>query len=310
MKILRRLVEFGREFRGVQRPTTEDRSATESGYLASQNQSTDPPTISIVTPTFNSEAFLNQTISSVVGQPGPFFLSYHIQDGCSTDRTLEIVRNWQALIIAGFPIGCLGIEFTVTSEPDSGMYQAINRGFSKLPLTDSALMTWINSDDLLAPGAIMTAIAVLQDVGVPWLSGRSALIDERGCIIDVFADNLFSREDLQRGLYVGRGRPFVMQEGSFWRPWLWFKAGGVDESFRLAGDWDLWRRFARFVPLYSVRTVLGFHRKRDGQLSQDMNAYYAEVDATICDVTDIAELRKEQNFLIAYNLNNKKWEAG
>lgn len=267
-------------------------------------------TIAVVTPTFNSEAFLDSTIASVVTQPGDFRIHYHIQDGGSTDGTLEIIRRWQRLLNQ-YPISCGGIEFTMESLPDRGMYDAINKGFAHIDLSKCPYMTWINSDDLLAPGALATVMAIKQDASVSWMTGRSALINAQGSIIDVFADHTFSRADLEAGLYDGRGREdgrYVMQEGTFWMPWLWESVGGVESGFKLAADWHLWRGFAAHAPLTSVRTVLGFHRKRPGQLSGDIAAYHAEVDKAKGDwPTRPGHTKRERRTHISYDISTARW---
>ena len=55
----------------------------------------------IVTPTLNSEDFLDETIALVVTQAGDFSIRYHIQDGGSKDGTLAIVEAWQARLTSG-----------------------------------------------------------------------------------------------------------------------------------------------------------------------------------------------------------------
>jgi hypothetical protein len=70
-----------------------------------------------------------------------------------------------------------------------------------------------------------------------------------------------------------------MQEGTIWRSELWSKVGGVRRDLRLAGDFDLWRRFGAEAAYASVDTVLAAHRRREGQLSENPIAYFAELDA-------------------------------
>lgn len=62
---------------------------------------------------------------------------------------------------------------------------------------------------------------------------------------------------------------------------LWHKVGGLDARFKLAGDWDLWRRMATHAPYVTVDTAVGLHRRRSGQLSEQMERYYAEADARL-----------------------------
>lgn len=242
--------------------------------------------ISIVTPTFNSDKFLDATMASVIGQePGEhgFVLHYHIQDGGSSDGTLEIVRRWQERIAAEPENPVKQVFLTVASEPDRGMYDAINRGFAATPYLDCQLMTWINADDLLASNAVNTVLSVLRDVPeVDWIGTRLTLIDEQGAVTEGQGPGIYKRGELRGGLYTGRQeRPFVRQDGTFWRPKLWRAVNGLDASFRLAGDWDLWRRFAEYASLTVVDPDLGFRWRGDHQLSRDCSKYYAEVDARI-----------------------------
>ncbi|MDI7776467.1 glycosyltransferase [Asticcacaulis sp. EMRT-3] len=84
----------------------------------------------IVTPSYNLDKFIEQTISSVVFQQGDFRIRYHIQDAGSTDKTHQIIQKWQRLIDGpDFPLLCKGVSFSYSVEKDNGMYDGINRGF-------------------------------------------------------------------------------------------------------------------------------------------------------------------------------------
>jgi hypothetical protein len=65
------------------------------------------------------------------------------------------------------------------------------------------------------------------------------------------------------------------------RPRSWQETEGADPNFRLAGDFDLWRRFARHTDLVVVDRILGCFRVRKGQVSEDMPGYRAEIDASL-----------------------------
>ena len=238
----------------------------------------------IVTPTLNSEDYLDETINSVVSQAGDFSILYHVQDGGSKDGTLAILEAWQKRLDSGaLPIRCRGITFSHTVSKDGGMYQAINRAFAHARTgieTVPSVMGWINSDDRIAPGAFATMRALLADLPeIAFLTSRVSLINDRGVTLGIDSPIAFDRAKLIAGDYDGRGGAFVMQEGTYWTAAVWDAAGGLDERFRLAGDWDLWRRLARQAPLTTVDTLLGFHRRRPGQLSESLDRYYAEIDA-------------------------------
>ena len=94
------------------------------------------PRISIVTPTFNSEEYLETCILSIRNQHYEN-LEHIIVDGGSTDSTLEIIRKYEL----DYPLRWI-------SEPDDGMYDAINKGFS---MSSGDILAWLNSDDFYFP---------------------------------------------------------------------------------------------------------------------------------------------------------------
>ena len=146
----------------------------------------------IVTPVLNGEKFLDQTILSVVSQAGPFTIRYHVQDGGSKDRTLEILAAWKSRLARDFPVFCEGIEFSFASAPDRGLYDAVNRGFAAC--ADFDAMAWINGDDRFEPGAFATVEEIFRGFpDIDWLTGRTTVIMEAGrsCIC---RRSLLSRE--------------------------------------------------------------------------------------------------------------------
>ena len=87
----------------------------------------------IVTPTRNSEAYLNETILSIFTQEGDFDIFYHVQDRELSDTTLDIIKYWEQMALAkpAF-LGRTKIHFSWSSERDASMYDGINKGFEKL----------------------------------------------------------------------------------------------------------------------------------------------------------------------------------
>jgi glycosyltransferase involved in cell wall biosynthesis len=238
----------------------------------------------IMTPVLNGERFLDQSILSVVSQAGPFTIRYHVQDGGSKDRTLEILAAWKSRLARDFPLFCEGIEFSFASAPDRGAYDAVNRGFAACAYANADAMTWIGSDDRFEPGAFATVEEVFRLFpDIDWVTGRTTIIDEVGLMPFMPPPIIpFPRKAIAAGIFDGRFvETCIEQEATFWRPRLWQKAGGVDPNFRLAGDFDLWRRFAKHTDLVVVDRILGCYRVRAGQLSGDMDRYRAEIDASL-----------------------------
>lgn len=194
----------------------------------------DCPTISIVTPSFRQAHLIERTLKSVVEQGYPK-LDYHVQDGGSTDGTVAVLERWQDRLTSW------------ESVPDGGQSAAINLGFAK---TRGEIMAWLNSDDVLMPGALdYVASFFHRNPEIDVLYGNRLLIDEDDALIGRWV--LPGHDDK-----VLPWADYVPQETLFWRRSIWEKVGGIDESFKFAMDWDLLLRFraagARFAhrPVY------------------------------------------------------------
>lgn len=245
-----------------------------------------PATLYVVTPCFNAAETIDRTIASVVSQAGPFRIRYHLQDGGSRDGTLERIRHWQSLIATeSFPAMNAGIEMTVLSEPDNGMYDALVRGFENLRAPPNAFMTWINADDVLMTGALATVAAIqtqFADTHISWITGLVAIVrDDR--IIEMH-ERPAVRSLVAAGLHDGLHFPFLQQEGTFFRRSLWDSAAPrrTVAPFRLAGDWNLWRLFAQKATPVQVLLPLGGFRLQPRQLSAvHRDRYMAEMEDVV-----------------------------
>jgi hypothetical protein len=112
------------------------------------------------------------------------------------------------------------------------------------------------------------------------VTGIPSVITDSGAITDVRdSPYAYSRRDLAAGRHDGRRGAFFQQEGTFWTRALWDEVGGINRDTQLAGDWDLWRRMARYTDVVTVRAVLALHRRHPGQLTSQLERYWAEVDA-------------------------------
>ncbi len=233
---------------------------------------------SIVTPVINGQSFLDETILSIVTQAGPFSIRYHVQDGGSIDGTLDILERWSKRLSDDFPIVCSGIEFSYASGADAGLYDAVNKGFGRTGLGD--FMSWINADDRYQPGAFASVAQIFQKFGdAHWVGSRPVLMSEAGAQGELVDLRNFPQKAIAAAIFEGRFSPwFLQQEGMFWRSGLWKKVDGVNGQMRLAGDFDLWRRFAQHVDFVMADALLGIFRVREGQLSASIDKYHKEID--------------------------------
>jgi hypothetical protein len=138
------------------------------------------------------------------------------------------------------------------------------------------IFAWINADDYYLPGAFdKVANVFARFPEVKWLKGITSYTDESGKDVTPGKCYLYSQDLIRQGLY-GREAYFIQQDSVFWRSELWKAVGGLDERFKLAGDYDLWRKFAYWEHLYSLKCPISCFRRVKGQLSEDLQAYREE----------------------------------
>lgn len=222
------------------------------------------PKITVVTPVYNQVKYLEETIKSIVNQGYPN-LEYIVIDGGSSDGTVDIIKKYEK-----------HLAYWV-SEPDKGMYDAIQKGFDR---STGEIMCWLNSDDVFFDKCLFVIADVFTNhPEVEWFSGKSATLNEQGMIVGITDVN-----EINFTKYDAYLTPkfWIPQASTIWRRSLWDKIGGrLDTNLRLAGDFDLWLRFYKVAPRYLVDTLIGTYRVREGQLSQMMDKYMTEVTQSI-----------------------------
>lgn len=224
--------------------------------------------ISIVTVCYNMAPYIEQTMLSVLNQNYPN-LEYIVIDGGSTDGTQDIIEKYRDRLAY------------YISEPDNGMYDAINKGFKH---ATGDIVAWINADDIYMPWTLRVvnqAFSTFEDIN--WISGKHAFLTESGVLAHVFPKcAIKTQKDIYNGWCRHELIGNLMQESMFWRKSLMDKAGMLDISFRLAGDFELWTRFAKYSPLTVVDVPLAAFRRRKGGLSiGQTEKYNAEVDRVL-----------------------------
>ncbi|OLF71739.1 hypothetical protein AWH62_11405 [Maricaulis sp. W15] len=221
------------------------------------------PTIHLVTPNFNGADFLEDTIASVIEQEYEN-LEYVLVDGASTDNSRQVLDRYRDQVSA------------VIIEPDNGHADALNKGFAG---SRADIMGWINSDDLLMPGCLSIVGRIFATYPeVAWITGLPTTCDLDGKLTYVGPLKKWSQLRFLAGDHL-----WIQQESTFWRRSLWEQAGGrLDTDFKVANDFELWSRFFRQAELYSVDSMLGCFRIREGQRSETSRALYMrEVDTVL-----------------------------
>ncbi len=241
------------------------------------------PRISIVTPSFNHGHYIEETIKSILLQGYPN-LEYAIIDGGSTDSTIEVIHKYEHLL-----------SFWV-SEKDQGQYDAINKGFAE---SSGEIMAWLNSDDVYMPWTLQTVAEIFSEFPqVDWIMGLPSQI-QANAVHNILPCNPFPRQFIECGLFRGGDWGIIQQESCFWRRKLWQQAGPLQLKYALAGDFELWSRFARYSDLVSVNTLLGgFSVHGTNRSIINRTGYMSEVD-TIIDAMPLPQREKRKKLIKA-----------
>ncbi|HEX7277689.1 MAG TPA: glycosyltransferase family 2 protein [Acidimicrobiales bacterium] len=175
------------------------------------------PLVSVVTPTFNMADRLPRCVESVRAQTYPR-IEHVVVDGGSQDGTAEYLATQSHL--------------RWVSEPDRGQSNALNKGFA---MATGEIVTWLNADDLLFPGAVEAAVDGLRSApGAGWVYGDLEV--RRG-------DERWVTKPPPRLTDASFGRGNVIsQPGTFFLASALEQVGGIDEDFHLTMDFELWLR--------------------------------------------------------------------
>ena len=218
-----------------------------------------PIKISVVTPSFNQAGFIRRTIESVLAQDDPHF-EHIIMDGGSTDGTVDILREYDHL--------------NWVSAPDKGQSDALNRGIQK---STGAIIGWVNSDDLYAPGAFNAVRAYLEQAPeARIISGNQVVIDADDQVIDRRPPAM----DRARMLAPWRwsGGTSVFQVGTLFFRELYDRFGPLDDAFHYAMDYDFFLRATEYYPVHRLNTDIGYFRLQpEAKTAEGWDAFAPDV---------------------------------
>lgn len=176
-----------------------------------------------MTPSLNQVGFIEATIRSVLLQGYPN-LEYVLIDGGSTDGTLDVVRRYESWLTYW------------VSEADRGQSEAINKGLSR---SSGEVFNWINSDDVLLPGA-------LGHVADLWVSDNADMVVGGGEVVDIVTEALLCdyppKPPRRVSDFFVPHRVVLAQPSTFLRTKVVAELGGVREDLHCVLDWELYLR--------------------------------------------------------------------
>jgi len=179
--------------------------------------------ISVITACFNSQATIGEAIATLKQQTWPN-IEHVVIDGASKDDTVSVARQ------------TLGGGDVLVSEPDRGIYDALNKG---LHHASGDVVGFLHSDDLLAHDEVLTKIAAcFNDPSVGAVYGDLQYVNaaDPGRVIRQWTSGHFSKTKLRRGWMPPHPTFFMRRE-------LYQELGGFDLSYRISGDYDALLRY-------------------------------------------------------------------
>jgi glycosyltransferase involved in cell wall biosynthesis len=212
----------------------------------------------VVIPSLNQAYFIQKTIDSVLDQNYPY-KQIIVIDGGSTDETIQILESYSEEILA-------------ISEPDEGQSQAINKGFQ---LSTSSHVSWLNSDDILYPGALeRVANFFARHPDTKILYGNCEYIDTADRVLKKYPAQPYSYKDL-----VENAHNYIPQPATFFAREILSTVGSINEQLHFVMDFEYWLRSGKVFNLVHIPETLAALRVHpDAKSKKDLFNFARELE--------------------------------
>ena len=189
--------------------------------------------ISIITPCYNAAETIEDTLKSIIHQT---YTDYEviIVDGGSADSTVQLAEKYQELVKG---------KITLISEPDDGIFDAMNKG---IKMASGDIISLLNADDEYASDDILKIINdSFEQNSVDGVYGDLVYVNRKNTnkVIRYWKAGVFKR----RKLYFGWTAPHL---SLFLKKDVYEKYGYFDKSFKIAADYDI---MLRFIAVHRIR---------------------------------------------------------
>ena len=209
-------------------------------------------TITYVTITYNAASVLQRTLDSVLQQDYPDIV-HLIIDGASTDGTLEMVNDY----IERSNAADNGHRIQVTSEPDKGIYDAMNKGFA---MATGDIIGILNSDDFYFDEHVLEDInRAMEDQPVDCIYGDLKFVqaDNKDKVVRIWKGSQHKKGAFLRGWHPAHPTFYARRE-------FFTHLGAFNTSFAVSADYELMLRFIevaglrnRYINRYFINMRMG-----------------------------------------------------
>jgi glycosyltransferase involved in cell wall biosynthesis len=202
--------------------------------------------MSIITPNYNYDKYIGETIQSVLFQNVENIEHIIIDDG-STDNSAAVLKKYQAK----YPD-----KIKLIFQENKGQTAAINKG---LKLSYGDIIGWINSDDTYCQGIFKKIISIFENnLNIDIVIGNANVVDLDGHFIYKIRHNKY---DFVTGALLGFTR-ITTSNAVFWRKRIMDKVGYMDESLKCSMDGEYFSRLFRKARVFQINDSVANFRKQ------------------------------------------------
>lgn len=197
------------------------------------------PTVAVVVPNLNQGSYLEEALVSIISQDGiDIYLA--VLDAGSSDNSRSIINKYEKYI------------HYWRSHQDDGQAAAINEGVFNLPKTD--YVCWLNADDVFMEHGLSDMVQFLEKhKNLVMVYAQAYITDMNNTIIQSYPTEDFSISALSNNCIICQPATLIRRE-------VWEKVEGVNPSFHMCMDYDLWWRISEQGKLGYLRKYTAFSR--------------------------------------------------
>ena len=208
---------------------------------------------SIVIPTFNSEKYLQETLNSIIQQDKKLNIECIFSDGGSLDNTIQIIKDFNEINIS-----------KIILYKQVGISKALNSAFK---VANGNYLTFLNSDDLLAPNALQKVKYNFEKYEYSnWIVGLCENFGKRSIINRIV--NLYKSKSLNilnfKLLCINN---IISQPSVYWKNSFFQKVGFFNEKLKYNLDYDMWLRMILISKPLKINSTLSYFRRHNSSLS-------------------------------------------